>query len=144
MMGKKKGKNNDLSTDFAKKPQESRKTPAKQFTNRSGDDVKIFPDKVLITEKLETKKESVASKDEMPKEPEKKEEAPKNTEKVEPVKEPVMPKPPAKSSYVKVLIASHWAREEGLDEALFKYYDSKGAIIREEFESIRKKISLKL
>lgn len=43
--------------------------------------------------------------------------------------------------YVKKLIPSHWAREEGMDEALFLYYDKDGACTREEYERIKKLVS---
>ena len=43
-----------------------------------------------------------------------------------------------KPKWVKKLLPVHWAREEGLDEALFLYYNSK-EVTREEYEEIKKK-----
>jgi len=51
---------------------------------------------------------------------------------------------PVKNEYVKKLIPTHWAREDGLDEALFLYYDRNGEITREEYDNIKKLVSNKL
>lgn len=49
-----------------------------------------------------------------------------------------------KTEYVKKLLPSHWAREDGLDGNLFIYYDRDGIVTREEFIRIKGLVSKKI
>lgn len=57
--------------------------------------------------------------------------------------DPAPSPPPTPTEFVKMLLPTHWAREEGKDESLVLYWNKEGAVTRDRYEQIKEEAGVR-